>query len=116
MLARFRPRRPSHGTVVAYVALFVALGGTTYAAATIGSGDIKKNAVLSRHIKDGEVRSGDLSPKLKASLKLHCPNGMSRAADTCFEFAARPAATWQTAAKTGARAQRPLPHPREVAF
>ena len=29
---RSRSRRPSHGTVVAYLALFVALGGTTYAA------------------------------------------------------------------------------------
>jgi hypothetical protein len=29
---RSRFRRPSHGTVVAYLALFVALGGTTYAA------------------------------------------------------------------------------------
>ena len=29
MRSRFRP---SHGTVVAYLALFVALGGTTYAA------------------------------------------------------------------------------------
>jgi hypothetical protein len=60
MLARFRPRRPSHGTVVAYLALFVALGGTTYAAATIGSNSIKNNAVLSRHIKDGEVKNPDL--------------------------------------------------------
>src|SRR6476659_3476589 len=29
--------RPSHGTVVAYVALFVALGGTTYAATYVVS-------------------------------------------------------------------------------
>lgn len=37
MLAHFRPRRPSHGTVVAYLALFVALGGTGYAASGANS-------------------------------------------------------------------------------
>jgi hypothetical protein len=31
MLARFRPRFPSHATVVAYLALFVALGGGAFA-------------------------------------------------------------------------------------
>src|SRR5438105_3320893 len=45
---------------VGYLALFVALGGTTYAAATIGSGNIKNDAVLSRHIKNGEVKNLDL--------------------------------------------------------
>jgi hypothetical protein len=32
MRQKLRSRRPSHGTVVAYLGLFVALGGTTYAA------------------------------------------------------------------------------------
>ncbi len=31
-------RRPSHAAVVAYVALFVALGGSSYAALRVGSG------------------------------------------------------------------------------
>jgi hypothetical protein len=64
MLARLRSRRPSHATVVAYLALFVALGGTSaYAANTIFSSDIV----------DGEVKAADLgagavtNPKLKAS-------------------------------------------------
>jgi hypothetical protein len=34
-------------------------GGTAYAAATIGSDNIKRNAVLSRHIKNGQVRTTD---------------------------------------------------------
>jgi hypothetical protein len=42
------------------IALFVALSGTAYAAATIGPRDIKDNAVHSRHIKDGTVSPGDL--------------------------------------------------------
>ena len=45
-------RRPSHGTVVAYVSLFVALGGTSVAAVTIA-----KDAVVSRSIKDGQVKN-----------------------------------------------------------
>ena len=59
MVRRLRPR--SAYDLVALLALFVALGGTTYAAATIGSGDIKNNAVLSRHIKDGAVKNHDLA-------------------------------------------------------
>jgi hypothetical protein len=49
-MRRFRPRL-TYANVVASLALFVALGGTTYAAATIGAGDIKKDAVRSKHIK-----------------------------------------------------------------
>ncbi len=38
MLRRFR--RPSHATVVAYLALFIALGGASYAAATLPAGSV----------------------------------------------------------------------------
>jgi hypothetical protein len=52
VLARLRSRRPSHATVVAYLALFVALGGTgAYAA----------NTVFSTDIVDGEVKTPDLA-------------------------------------------------------
>ena len=57
---RKRPGRPSHATVVAYAALFVAFTGTAWAAATVGSGDIKNDAVRSRHIKQGQVKAQDL--------------------------------------------------------
>lgn len=39
------------------VAIFIALGGTAYAAATIGAKDIKSSAVRAKHIKDNAVRS-----------------------------------------------------------
>ena len=45
---------------VALIALFVALGGTAWAAATIGPNDIRDNAVRARHIKNGQVRTADL--------------------------------------------------------
>jgi hypothetical protein len=44
--------------LVGYVALFIALGGSTYAAATIGAGDVKNDAIRSRHIKTDAVKSG----------------------------------------------------------
>jgi hypothetical protein len=57
--------------VVGYIALFVALGGTTYAAAaTIGASNIKDNAVHSNHIKDNEVRDQDLAPDSVGSHKI----------------------------------------------
>jgi hypothetical protein len=55
-------RLPSHGTVVAYIALFIALGGVSaYAAATIGSSDIKRNAVKSKHVKDNSLTGTDVN-------------------------------------------------------
>jgi hypothetical protein len=53
-------RVPSHATVVAYAALLVALGGTAYAAATIGPTDIKTDAVRERHIAPGAVYRSEL--------------------------------------------------------
>jgi hypothetical protein len=59
MLSKLRPR--SVYDVLAAIAFFaVVAGGSAYAAATIGSRDIKRNAVLSRHIKNGEVKNVDL--------------------------------------------------------
>jgi hypothetical protein len=53
MLAGLRTRRPSHATVVAYLALFVALGGTS-AYAT-------HELILSSDIVDGEVKTPDIA-------------------------------------------------------
>lgn len=48
------------GNAIAYLALFVALGGTgAWAAGKVGSGDIAPNAVRSKHIRDGQVKSRD---------------------------------------------------------
>jgi hypothetical protein len=46
--------------VVALIALFVALGGSSYAAIKIGAGDLKRGAVGSRAIADNSVRSKDV--------------------------------------------------------
>jgi hypothetical protein len=44
---------------LALIALFLALSGTAYAASKIGTNDIKKNAVRSKHIKNGQVKRLD---------------------------------------------------------
>jgi hypothetical protein len=53
-------KRPSHATVVAYVALFVALAGSAYAGTqlpknSVGPKQLKKNAVTTAKIKAGAV-------------------------------------------------------------
>jgi hypothetical protein len=52
--------RPSHATVVAYLALFVALGGSAYAASqlgknTVGTKQLKKSSVTTAKIKKNAV-------------------------------------------------------------
>jgi hypothetical protein len=47
---------PSPALVIACVALFVALGGVAYAAATIGSDDIINGSIRNRDFKDGTLR------------------------------------------------------------
>ena len=63
MLNRFRSR-PSFASVVSVMALFVALGGTSYAAVklpknSVGSSQIKTNGVGSSDVKNGSLRSVD---------------------------------------------------------
>jgi hypothetical protein len=56
-----RLRRPSHSTVVAYLGLFVALGGTgAYAANTIGSSDIIDGSIGSADVKDNSLNTFDV--------------------------------------------------------
>ena len=59
--ARIRERL-SYANVMATVAVFgVLAGGGAYAASKIGPKDIAKNAVRSKHIKNGQVRAADLA-------------------------------------------------------
>jgi hypothetical protein len=49
------------GNAIGYVALFVALTGTSYAAHKITTNQIKRNAIVSKLIKDGQVTSADVA-------------------------------------------------------
>ena len=60
MKTKRKLRRPSHATVIAYLALFVALGGTAIAASTLGKNTVgpkqlKKNAVTAPKVKNNAV-------------------------------------------------------------
>lgn len=56
-------RRPSHATIVAYLALFVAIGGTGYAAATIGSAQIKNGSIRGKDIRRGTITGREVSER-----------------------------------------------------
>jgi hypothetical protein len=59
-MTRLLTRRPSPAMIVALLALFVALGGSSYAAVKIGARDIKRGAVGTRAIANNSVRSADI--------------------------------------------------------
>lgn len=48
------------GNAIAYAALFVALGGTAFAASKVTSGDIKDNTIRGKDIKTNQVAGSDL--------------------------------------------------------
>ena len=64
-MSRFRLRRPGGATLIACVALFVALGGTGYAAFSlpknsVGSKQLKNKAVTTGKLKNGAVTAGKI--------------------------------------------------------
>ena len=52
--------RPSGDTALAVLALFIALGGTGYAAATIGSGQIKNNSIRGKDVRNSNITGRDV--------------------------------------------------------
>ena len=62
--------RPSAATMIAFTALIAALSGTAYAAGTIGSSQLKNNAVTSAKIKRGAVKTSKLADGAVTSRKL----------------------------------------------
>lgn len=64
MLRRISGNKPSPSMIVALVALVVALGGTSYAATklaknSVGTKQLKKNAVVSSKVKDRSLLNRD---------------------------------------------------------
>ena len=53
-------RRPSPSDALSLIALFVALGGRSYAAISIGSAQVKNNSLTSADIKNNTVGSADV--------------------------------------------------------
>jgi trimeric autotransporter adhesin len=66
MLARLLSRRPSHTTIVAYLALFFAMGGTAYAVnewtgANIVDGSLTNADLASETIRSGKIKNGNVA-------------------------------------------------------
>jgi hypothetical protein len=62
---KLRLSRPRHSTIAAYLALFVAMGGTGYAAShlpknSVGTRQLKKNAVTGAKVKPRTLRASDV--------------------------------------------------------
>jgi Collagen triple helix repeat (20 copies) len=58
----------SHGTAVAYLALFAALGGTAYAAVTVTGKNIKDGTVTGKDVKNRSLGTSKLSATAVSSL------------------------------------------------
>jgi hypothetical protein len=82
--------RPSPGTLIAVLALFVALGGPAQARTLLTGKDIKtgtltgkhlkKSTLTGKHLKDRSVGTADLSPAAVQSLTSTPPGSVSEAA------------------------------------
>jgi hypothetical protein len=53
-------KRLSYANVMSTVAVFMVLGGGAYAAATVGTGQIKNNSVRTQDVRNGNLRGRDL--------------------------------------------------------
>jgi hypothetical protein len=75
-----RRPRPSYANVISSIALFVALGGTGYAVAklprnSVGTTQLKANAVTSGKIRKGAVQASDLAPAVRGGSGNRGPRG-----------------------------------------
>ena len=123
MLENLR-RRLTYANVMSTLAVFIALGGSSYAAFRIDSDDIANNSVRgadvrNRTLTDRDVRRNSLSgrsiresrlgrvPRARnadrlggrtlSDLLVACPTGTFPIADVCVETTPRPAAAYGTA-------------------
>ena len=123
MLDKIRERL-TYANVMATLAVFIALGGSSYAALTISGSDIKnrsiagkklkRNALTGKEIRESRLarvqraRNADrLNGVTAASLKIRCPTDTFPSADVCVERTPRPAAAYGTAVLECARMATP---------
>lgn len=136
-------RHLSFANVTSLLALFIALGGTSYAVAinSIGTKQIKNNSVRSSDVRNGTLSSRDVKRgslggravkelslgkvprsrssdlvggKSAAQLRLSCSPGTSPTMGICIESAARSAAPYSAAKVACEIAKRRLPSHQEL--
>lgn len=113
VLSRIK-QRVTYANVMSTVAVFVALGGSSYAALTINGSSIKDRSVSGKKIRHnaitgGEIKESSLGRVNRAKnsdtldgltagdLKIKCPADTFPAADVCVEKTVRPAAAYSSA-------------------
>ncbi len=69
-MSQLRTRRPSPALVISILALFVALGGSAYAATKVGTKDIKANAITSAKIKKNAVTTAKIKKNAVTTAKI----------------------------------------------
>jgi hypothetical protein len=124
--------RLTFANVMSVIAVFIALGGSAFAAAlaknSVGAKQIKTDAVRSAEIKsgavgtaelaDGSVSGAKIAPSVLSFLNESCPSGMTPLSDVaCFDSADREASatdSWSHALNTCASAGLRLPTPNEL--
>jgi hypothetical protein len=116
--------RLTYANVMSTLAVFIALGGSSYAAVTISGRSIKNRSIQGtkvRHntltgweIKESKLgrvpraREADrLNGTTAAELKVHCPSDTFPIADVCMERTARAAASYGSAILTCAEVGTP---------
>lgn len=116
VLHRFR-KRLTYANVMSTLAVFIALGGSSYAAFTINGSSIKnrsisgtklrKNTLTGVHIKESRLarvprakRANTLGGVTAADLKVKCPEDTFPTADVCVERTPRAAASYGSAVLT----------------
>jgi hypothetical protein len=117
-------RKLTYANVVATLALFIALGGTSFAAVKLTGRDIRDRSLSGRDLRSNSVggrvikasrlgvvprarnaaRVGGLSA---SRLLLHCPRDTVPVADVCVEQTPRPPAPYTTAAGSCEAVNRP---------
>jgi hypothetical protein len=59
-VSKLRSYRPSHAVVVAYLALFMALGGSSYAAIKVTGENVKNSSLTGKDLKNNSVTGADV--------------------------------------------------------
>ena len=62
MYSRLRSRVPSHTTVVAYLALFLAVGGGTTAVALQGRNTVNSADIINQEVKSNDIQENGIRP------------------------------------------------------
>jgi hypothetical protein len=114
----------TYANVMSTLAVFIALGGSSYAALTISGSAIEKRSITGNKLKRNTLTGREISESrlgkvsrarnadrlggmTAASLKVKCPRATFPIADVCVETASRPGASYGTAVLECAQAGTP---------